>query len=53
MRRRLVALAVASLLTVAGCDAAFGSDSTRCKHGRDDGPRQEQPSSGAGASEDL
>ena len=42
MRRRMIALAVAALLTVAGCDAAFGGG-TRCrdKGGRDQAPQEQ------------
>ncbi len=48
VRRRIVALAIASLLTVAGCDAAFGD---RCRDKGGDSRQQEQPTSDSGTFE--
>jgi hypothetical protein len=45
MRRRIIVLAVAALLSVAGCDAAFGG--TNCHHG-DRGPAPTEPSGQSG-----
>jgi hypothetical protein len=44
MRRRILVLAVTALLSVAGCDAAFGGG-TRCHHQGDQGPAPAQPAS--------
>jgi hypothetical protein len=45
MRRRIVVLAVAALISVAGCDAAFGTSGSHCHHHGDNGPAPAQPAS--------